>query len=51
MKTAYKYFRQEAEAILESGLWKDERVITTPQSAYIDTTTSKRCSICVPITI
>lgn len=42
MKTAYKYFRQEAEAILESGLWKDERVITTPQSAYIDTTTSKK---------
>jgi glycine C-acetyltransferase len=42
MKTAYKYFRQEAEAILESGLWKDERVITTPQSAYIYTTTSKK---------
>lgn len=42
MKTAYQYFLQEAESIRASGLWKDERIITTPQSAYIDTTTSKK---------
>ncbi len=38
MKSAYQHFLAEAAKIQESGLWKDERIITSPQSAYIDTT-------------
>ena len=37
MRTAYKFFRQTAEEIRDSGLWKRERVIKTPQGAAIDT--------------
>jgi len=38
MKTAYSYWKQAADEIKSSGLWKTERIITTPQSAQIDTT-------------
>ena len=37
MKSAYKHWTQAAEAIRADGLWKTERVITTPQSAVINT--------------
>ncbi len=33
-----KYFQDILEGIKLSGLWKDERIITTPQSSCIDTT-------------
>lgn len=38
-KSAYKYWKQTAEDIHASGLWKTERVITTPQSPNISTDT------------
>ena len=38
MKTAYTHWNQVTEDIKNSGLWKTERVITTPQSSIIDTT-------------
>jgi len=38
MKTAYNHWQQLTTEIKDSGLWKTERVITTPQSALIDTT-------------
>lgn len=38
MKSAYGFFEKEAQKIKEDGLWKDERVITSPQRARIDTT-------------
>lgn len=33
-----KYYQDILDDIKESGLWKEERIITTPQSASIDTT-------------
>ena len=33
-----KYFQDILDDIKASGLWKEERIITTPQSARIDTT-------------
>jgi len=42
MKSAYRYFKEQAEEIKASGLWKDERIITTPQGAHIDTTSHKQ---------
>lgn len=33
-----KYFQDILDDIKDSGLWKEERIITTPQSACIDTT-------------
>ena len=33
-----KYFQDILDDIKSSGLWKEERIITTPQSACIDTT-------------
>lgn len=33
-----KYFQGVLDEIKESGLWKEERIITTPQSNIIDTT-------------
>ena len=33
-----KYFQDILDDIKNSGLWKEERIITTPQSACIDTT-------------
>jgi len=38
MKTAYKHWHELTNEIKEAGLWKTERVITTPQSPVIDTT-------------
>ncbi|MCL1882610.1 MAG: glycine C-acetyltransferase [Defluviitaleaceae bacterium] len=38
MKKAYEFFTKSAEEIKNSGLWKSERIITTPQSSTIDTT-------------
>jgi len=38
MKTAYTHWKQVANEIKDSGLWKTERIITTPQSSQIDTT-------------
>ena len=33
-----KYYQAILDDIKQSGLWKEERIITTPQSAQIDTT-------------
>lgn len=38
MKDALKIYQKELESIRESGTYKDERVIVTPQKARIDTT-------------
>ena len=38
MKTAYKHWQELTNEIKEAGLWKRERVITTPQSPVINTT-------------
>ena len=38
MKSAFSRFEAELQAIREAGTYKDERLITTPQSARIDTT-------------
>ena len=38
MKTALKKYQQTLEEIRESGTWKNERIITTPQKSRIDTT-------------
>ncbi len=40
MKQAYAIYRNELEKIREAGTYKDERIITTPQRARIDTTKS-----------
>ena len=41
MKSAILRYRQELDAIREAGTYKEERLITTPQSARIDTTKVK----------
>ena len=38
MKDALKIYEKELEGIREAGTYKDERFITTPQKARIDTT-------------
>ena len=38
MKTALNEFNKELEQIRESGTWREERIITTPQYSRIDTT-------------
>jgi len=38
MKTAYNHWAAVAQEIKDAGLWKTERIITTPQSSQIDTT-------------
>ncbi len=38
---AGEYYQQELKYIKESGLYKNERIITCPQGAVIDTTNSK----------
>jgi len=38
MKNAYTHWQQVTDEIKQSGLWKTERIITTPQSPLIDTT-------------
>ncbi|AET68598.1 2-amino-3-ketobutyrate coenzyme A ligase [Desulfosporosinus orientis DSM 765] len=42
MKTAIKYLIQEIENIKETGTYKEERIITTPQSSRIDTQDRKQ---------
>jgi len=42
MKTAYTHWEQLINEIKEAGLWKTERVITTPQSPVIDTTSKSQ---------
>jgi len=37
MKTAYDHWAELAQEIRDSGLWKSERIITSPQSVRIDT--------------
>ncbi len=41
MKTAYKYFQETLNQLKTDGLYKNERVITTPQQSHIDTTAAK----------
>ena len=41
MKSAIKRYEQELEAMRQAGTYKNERLITTPQSARIDTTETK----------
>ncbi len=36
MKTAYRSFELSCEKIRMDGLWKEERVLTSPQSTHID---------------
>lgn len=36
-----QYYQNILDEIKESGLWKDERIITTPQKSKIDTTMTK----------
>lgn len=36
-----QYYQKILDEIKESGLWKDERIITTPQKSKIDTTMTK----------
>ena len=40
-KTALNKFSDELKAIREAGTYKEERIITTPQKARIDTTKAK----------
>ena len=42
MKKALELFERELDAICEAGTYKDERVLTTPQRARVDTTQAKR---------
>lgn len=42
MKTAINYVRHEIEVIKEAGTYKDERIILSPQSSRIDTTSKKQ---------
>ncbi|MEG1559487.1 MAG: glycine C-acetyltransferase [Clostridia bacterium] len=41
MKQAYGIFQNELQDIKDSGTYKDERIITTPQKARIDTTETR----------
>jgi len=41
MKDALNIFQKQLDEIREAGTWKDERIITTPQSMHIDTTAKK----------
>ena len=38
MKSAYQYFNQTLDQLKADGLYKNERIITTPQQSHIDTT-------------
>lgn len=37
-KSAMEIYKAQLQEIKDSGLWKDERIITTPQKSVIDTT-------------
>ena len=41
MKSALKHYGEMLQSIRESGTYKNERIITTPQKARIDTTEAK----------
>lgn len=41
MKTALETFETRLQEIREAGTWREERIITTPQSAHVDTTARK----------
>ncbi|MBO6159454.1 MAG: glycine C-acetyltransferase [Firmicutes bacterium] len=41
MKSAYKYFTETLDGLKADGLYKNERIITTPQKSHIDTTQAK----------
>lgn len=41
MKTALETFETRLQEIRDAGTWREERVITTPQSAHVDTTARK----------
>ncbi len=41
MKSAYSHFDHVCDTIRAEGLWKEERVLTTPQSTRIDTVDRK----------
>ena len=41
MKHAYAIYQEELKKIREAGTYKDERIITTPQRALIDTTKNR----------
>ncbi len=41
MKSALKHYGEMLQRIRESGTYKNERIITTPQKARIDTTEAK----------
>ncbi|MBR6683693.1 MAG: glycine C-acetyltransferase [Firmicutes bacterium] len=41
MKTALKYFQETLNQLQADGVYKNERIITTPQQSHIDTTAAK----------
>ena len=41
MKSALTAISKELDAIREAGTWRDERIITTPQTSRVDTTRAK----------
>ena len=41
MKSAYQYFNETLDQLKADGLYKNERIITTPQQSHIDTTAKK----------
>jgi len=41
MKSAVNHWNKTIDEIKEAGLWKEERIITTPQNSKIDTTQKK----------
>ena len=41
MKSAYKYFNETMDQLKADGLYKNERIITTPQRSHIDTMAKK----------
>ena len=41
MKTALETFKTRLQEIRDAGTWREERIITTPQSAHVDTTARK----------
>lgn len=41
MKNAYKYFTKATDAFRQQGIYKEERVLSTPQRGHIDTTAAR----------
>jgi glycine C-acetyltransferase len=46
MKQAYDIFNQQLQEIKDSGLWKTERIIESPQQAWIDVGGKKVLNLC-----